>query len=364
MYNLIYTVIEMLSLAYSVKRDLSIRFLKAENEMLRSRLKTQRVILTAKEKKRLLKIGAEIGHQIEGIISIVQAKAYRKWVMNFDDRKPKNSVGQPRKITQEVRNLIKRLAIENPLWGCRRISGELKKLKIMVSKSSVARIMLEMDLDPSPTESQRKKAANWSNFIKLHMNTMVACDFFCKEIKTITGSYMAYCLVFIHLKSRKIWCSPATKHPNDQWGKQQARNMTMWLGDNQIKMTHLIRDRDTKFTKGFDLIIRTEGARIVQTPIMAPNANAFMECWIGSLRKECLNHFTCFSTKHLGYIVDEYVEFYNDHRPHQGKGNQLLKYHAFEKDEPNDCNPYDRPLGRINCKSSLGGLLKHYYRAA
>ncbi len=162
------------------------------------------------------------------------------------------------------------------------------------------------------------------------MNTMVACDFFCKEVKAITGSYMAYCLVFIHLESRKVWCSPATKHPNDQWVKQQAKNMSMWLNDHNIEMKYLIRDRDTKFTKGFDLIIRTEGTRIVQTPIMAPNANAFIECWIGSLRKECLNHFTCFSTKHFGYIANEYVAYYNDHRPHQSKGNQLLKYHALK----------------------------------
>ena len=138
--------------------------------------------------------------------------------------------------------------------------------------------------------------------------------------------------MFIHLESRKVWCSSATKNPNDQWVKQQAKNMTMWLGDNQIQMTHLIRDRDTKFSKAFDLIIRTEGARIVKTPIMAPNANAYMECWIGSLRKECLNHFTCFSTKHLGYIIDEYANYY-----------------------------YDQSLGRINCKHILGGLLRHYW---
>ena len=140
--------------------------------------------------------------------------------------------------------------------------------------------------------------------------------------------------------------------------------MTMWLGDNQIKMTHLIRDRDTKYTKGFDLIIRTEGAKIVQAPIMAPNPNAYMECWIGSLRKECLNHFICLSTKHLGYIVNEYVSYYNEHRPHQSKGNQLLKYHAFEKEEADDCHQCDQSLGKINCKHTLDGLIKYYSRAA
>lgn len=139
--------------------------------------------------------------------------------------------------------------------------------------------------------------------------------------------------------------------------KQQARNVLMWLEDNGLRATHLIRDRDTKFTASFDRLMGTADIKTVKSPVMAPNANAFAEAWVGSIKRECLSYFVCFGLRHLDHIVLTYTDFYNTYRPHQGKGNRPLrvKKHRAER---------TAPIGRIGCRSELGGLLKHYCRAA
>ncbi|NOX60192.1 MAG: transposase [Planctomycetes bacterium] len=153
---------------------------------------------------------------------------------------------------------------------------------------------------------------------------------------------------------------PTTYHPNRQWMMQQARNVQMWLDDERIEARFLIRDRDTKFSPAFDALFSGVGIRIVKTPVQAPNANAFAESWIGSLKRECLAHFVCFSRGHLDYILREYVRFYNRHRPHQGLGNRTLAT-ALGSDPPILERSESDP---IRCKRILGGLLRHYYRAA
>ncbi|NOX60188.1 MAG: transposase [Planctomycetes bacterium] len=117
---------------------------------------------------------------------------------------------------------------------------------------------------------------------------------------------------------------PATYHPNRQWMMQQVRNVQMWLDDEGIDARFLIRDRDTEFAPAFDALFNDAGIRIVKTPVQAPNANAFAESWIGSLKRKCLDHFVCFSREHLGHILHEYVRFYNRYRPRQGLGNRTL----------------------------------------
>ena len=108
----------------------------------------------------------------------------------------------------------------------------------------------------------------------------------------------------------------------------------------------------------------TAGIRIVKSPVQAPNANAFAEAWVASVKRECLNYFWCFSLRHLEHIVHRYVGYYNEHRPHQRLGNRVLRF-PHEPPPRLRSQPNDRPVGRIGCRSELGGLLKHYYcRAA
>jgi len=363
MHHLIFSLISIILEGFSVRRNTQIRFMKEEIRILRVRIPGKRVIPTPKERARLLSIGAEIDHQVQHLIGIVRFKTYRRWLRELSEGRAVGRVGRPRTIFSGTRKLIVQLAQQNAQWGCRRIAGELLKLRIRVSPSSVIRILHGHSIHPEPEggKAGNRRDSTWQNFITVHLNTMVACDFFCKEIRSFWGKRTAYCLVFLHLQSRKAWTSSSTYHPNDAWVKQQARNLLMWLDDHNIEVTHLIRDQDGKFSEGFDAIIESAGARIVKTPTRAPNANAFSESWIGHMKRECLDWFLCFSLKHMDFIVQTYVRFYNEHRPHQSKGNRVL---TFTGDTASSPDMSGEPLGRIRCQQELGGLLKHYTREA
>lgn len=204
------------------------------------------------------------------------------------------------------------------------------------------------------------------------MNTLVACDFFTKAVVTPLGVRLAHCLVFIHLGTRRVFLSPATYHPHGKWGEQQARNVMMWLDDHKIQARFILRDRDTKFSSAFDDLFKGAGIRSLRTPKLAPDANAFAEAWIGAIKRECLNHFLCFSLGHLDHIGQEYTRFHNVHRPHQGLDNRTvpeaatgpptLSCAAIGDDDSESSE--SRVLGHIRCTRFLGGLLRHYYRAA
>ena len=135
----------------------------------------------------------------------------------------------------------------------------------------------------------------------------------------------------------------------------------MWLGDHGVEATPLIHDRDTKFTKAFDQLLKTGSIEIVKSPVQAPNSNAFAEAWVATVRRECLNHFVCFSRRHLDHIVQVYTKFYNDLCPPQRMGNRVL---YFNDSQHPVSQPSTRPLANIGCPSQLGGLLKHYCRQA
>ena len=133
--------------------------------------------------------------------------------------------------------------------------------------------------------------------------------------------------------------------------------------DNGIKPRFLLRDRDIKYAPAFDRIFRDADVRIVTTPIQAPNANAFAESWVGSVKRECLSHFLCFSRSHLDHIVGSYVRYHNTFRPHQGLDNRTLPQRATGPPEISDSGDPD-DLACIRCRKLLGGLLRHYYRDA
>ncbi|MEM1213596.1 MAG: integrase core domain-containing protein, partial [Planctomycetota bacterium] len=237
---------------------------------------------------------------------------------------------------------------------------ELIKLRCLVGKTSVRRILKEEGLDPRPMSDRSGRAdfQPWDVFVKLHLNTLVACDFFCKNMWTLRGKRQAYALIFMHVGSRRVWVSRAAYHPNGEWVLQHARNVLMWLEEQGLEATYLIHDRDTKFTATFDQLLRAASVRVVKSPVMAPNDNAYAESWIATVKRECLDHFACFSLGHVDHLVQTLVGYYNRRRPHQGLGNRVLsqpvtpRLKFAQNDEP------------IGCRSELGGLLKSYYHRA
>ena len=320
--HVFYPILALLFECFSVRRDAQLAFLREENRILRSRLKQQRVVLSPEERGRLLAIGARLNHRVKGLVTIVQYRTYQRWLREREQHRTMVRAGRPRKFGLDVREAIVRIAKDNPGWGYLRIVGELRKLRCRIGKTSVRRILREEGhhLRPSPHRIDREDFQPWGLFVKAHLNTLVACDFFSKNIWTPFGKRQAYVLVFLHVGSRKTWISSSTYHPNASWVQQQGREILMWLDDLGVSATHLIRDRDTKFTAAFDQLMQSAGIQAIKTPVCAPNANAFAESWIATVRRECLDHFLCFSRRHLDYILWEYVDFYNELRPHQEHG--------------------------------------------
>ena len=162
-----------------------------------------------------------------------------------------------------------------------------------------------------------------------------------------------YVLFFIELGTRRLHLAGCTTHPTAAWVTQQARQLSWQLQDGDITARYLIRDRDSKFPPAFDAVFRSEGVEIIRTPYRAPNANAVAERWIRSIRQECLDHLLIISEAHLRRVLDIYVGFYNEDRPHQGLDQRT---------------PVPAPLpahpGPIRCRALLGGLLRSYDREA
>nr|CRH05948.1 putative integrase core domain containing protein [Candidatus Magnetococcus massalia] len=285
---------------------------------------------------------------------IVQPGTYRRWLNQSYHGPRMKSVGRP-KITEELRELVIRLASENILWGYRRIVGELKKLGLYAGHSTVKRILNDAGIHPSPEKSKPTPPLPWDVFVKAHMESALACDFFTKDVYTLLGKKTAYMLVFIHLKSRQVYCSTSTYSPDNAWVTQQGRNALLWCDQKKIKPTILIRDADKKFSGPFLQIWKSEDVQILQIPHRTPQANAFAESFIGTIKRECLNFFICFSQSQLNYILSAWVDHYNHERPHRGVGrdNTVL-----------DVNFSAARDGPIQCKERLGGIIKSYYREA
>ena len=354
----LHIVLMLIINAMSVRRDIHVRFLKLQLEILRKKIPGNRVILEPVDRQRLLTLGEELGHEVKDTLLLVSVKTYRHWLLEQHKGLTPKRVGRP-KIATELADLIRRLAKENVGWGINRIVGELRKLGEKIGRTSIRRLLRQEGLYPDPhRKAQRIPDSPWRNFLALHMNSLVACDFLCKEVFTPLGKKTAYLLMFIHLESRKVYLSPATYHPEDEWVCQQARNVKMWLEDAGIQQRFILHDRDTKFSEEFDEIFREENMIVVKNPFEAPDANAFAESWIGKCKHECLNHFLCFSLAHLDYIAQSFVNFYNNHRPHQSKVNEPLR---FESQPPLQLVSMK---GKVKCREMLGGLLRHYYRRA
>src|SRR5450759_902822 len=180
-------------------------------------------------------------------------------------------------INPEVRDLVLRIARENPRWGCVRIKGELAKLGLRVSATTIRNLLRTARLGPAP----RRTGPSWTQFLRSQAQGVMACDFFTVETAWLQTLYV---LLFIELGSRRIHLSASTAHPHAAWVTQQARNLVLDLDAGARPVRFLMRDHDTKFSRSFDEVLRSEGAQVIRTPIRAPNANAYAERVIETIR--------------------------------------------------------------------------------
>lgn len=348
----------LLSLLLLPQRDPLIRFHAKQNEIYRRTLKEHgiaHVVCTPKERLELLAIGQELNHHVKAHFLLNTWDTYRRWLREFRSGKLPKRPGRNAKFSAEEIALVVRIAKENILSGFSKIAGEMLKLGISISKNSVKAILRKHNITP-PNDKVSSTAGCWKRFVA-NVDSLVACDFLTKRVYSLFGSVDAYILVFIHLGSRRVWMSPSTLSPNDNWCRQQAIHAAMWIEDEGIDFRHLIRDNDKKFTQRFDDIFNSlsdADEPVVTTGIRMPKMNAFAESFISRFRAEALNHFMCFSLEQLDRIAFAYLNYHNTQRPHQGVGigNRILLP---------DWKP-PPPFGKVKRQKILGGLLNHYYR--
>jgi transposase InsO family protein len=225
----------------------------------------------------------------------------------------------------EIRQLILRLAAENPTWGYRRIHGELVGLGCRIASSTVWQILKANGIDPAPHRTE----VTWSQF--LHSQAAVACDFFTIDTAPLRRFYV---LFFIHVPTRQVFFAGVTANPTRAWTTQAARNLFLRHADRLADSRALVRDRGSQFVDTFDEIFRTEGIKVLKTPVRTPVANTFAERWIGSIRRELLDRTIIWNRRQLERLVTAYIDHYNEHRPHRSLDQRPPLAAPFDADPP------------------------------
>jgi putative transposase len=246
------------------------------------------------------------------------------------------------RLPEETRTLITTMAMENRLWGAERIRGELLKLGISVSKRTIQKSMQRA----RPPQNQGQ---TWATFLHNHAHEIWACD-----VLQVTDLWFRSLFAFfiIELGSRTVVHVGTTRHPTDEWIAQQLREATPF----DVRPRYLIRDNDSKYSAQFTRVAATSRIEVLRIPYTAPRANAICERFLGSVRRECLDHLLILHERHLGRVLREYVTYFNRARPHQGIDQRIPQRPALEA-----CGPRE---GTIVSVSVLGGLHRDYRRAA
>ena len=230
--------------------------------------------------------------------------------------------------------------------------GELVRLGHPIAASTVWQILHDAGIDPAP----RRTGPAWKQFLTAQARGIIAVDFV--HVDTVLLRRI-YALIVIEHGTRRARLAGITASPDSAWTTQAARNLLMDLGRRATTVKFLIRDRAGQFTGSFDAVFAAEGIRILASPPQAPRANAICERMIGTLRRELLDRLLIVSESHLRQVLTEYLQHYNNARPHRSLG-QLAPAQAGTQ-PPDPVNLAEHWISR---KQILGGLTHEYYIAA
>ncbi len=286
----------------------------------------------------------------ERLSSLFTPDTLRRWHRELVRRKwdGPHRINKRKTIPLETQLVVWRMSQENPTWGYRRIQGELQKIGIDISATSIRRIT-------SPKRRPGPKRDTWRQFMRSQASSIIACDLFTVESVKLTTLHV---LFFIELHTRRVLIGGVTDGAaNLAWATQIARNLSEAREDRAEPVRFLVHDRDKRFGACFDEVFKAEGIEIVRTPWRAPKANAYAERWIRTARAECLDRVMVLGRRHLEQLLTTYVKHYNEERPHRSLGL-----------EPPGGSARLRALspepGEIGRRDRLGGLIHEYYRKA
>ena len=272
------------------------------------------------------------------VITIVRPETLVRWhragFRRYWRWKSRSPGGRP-PIGAELRALIRRMSLENPLWGAPRIHGELLKLGFAVAQSSVAKYMARRSSDPS--------GQSWATFVRNHAPQIAAMDLF---VAPTIGFDLLYALIIVQLDRRELVWVNVTAHPTAEWIARQITEAFPW---NEAPR-YLIRDRDRTYGSVVRRRLRAMGIRDKPISAGSPWQNCFAERLIGSIRRECVDHLVVFGEQHLRRVLRSYALYYNEARTHR----------SLNKDAP-----LSRPVqstGRIVSHALVGGLHHQYVR--
>jgi transposase InsO family protein len=216
-------------------------------------------------------------------------------------------------------------------------------------------ILKEAGIEPAP----KRLEASWTEFLRAQAASILECDFLTVDTLFLKRFYV---LFFIELATRRVRLAGITTNPDGRWVAQQARNLLMQLDDEDRRPRFLVRDRDSKFTREFDEVFRSEGIRVIKAPVRAPKARAHAERWVGSVRRECLDRLLILGRRHLQQVLAAYVAHYNEHRPHRALGQLPPLNLPPPLDDGRAAEVID--LERVRRRHVLGGLIHEYELAA
>jgi transposase InsO family protein len=329
-----------------------IAYLIEENRVLKEQLDSggNRLRFTDDQRRRLAAKGKPLGRRtLQQIATIVTPETILAWHRRLIAAKwtyPRRRTGRPG-VIHEIRGLIVRMAGENPSWGYARIQGALKHLDHRVARSTIAEIVKEHGIKPSPD-----RPMSWATFVRAHAHLIAAADFFVTEVWTVRGLVRHFTLFFVDISTRRVHVAGTTTNLTSEWMEQIARNVTDWDAGVLRHKRYLIIDRDSVFSPRFRSILGGSGVEILTTACQAPNMNAHAERFVRSIRSECLDQMIFVGRASLERAIADYVAHYIDERSHQGLGNEI---------------PSGVPVqleGAIEASERLGGLLKYHHRRA
>jgi transposase InsO family protein len=318
---------------------------------------TERIRFTTEQRRRLaLKGKALTPREREACCQVLRPETILAWfrrlaATKYDSSKVRGP-GRPGK-GRDVRTLVIRLARENPRWGYTKIRDALRGLGIEIGRTAVADILGEAGIEPAPERGRRR---TWKAFMRSHIETLYACDFFAVETLGAFGSVRFLVYVVIELKSRAVEIAGVAVNPNGRWMEQVARGLLDPVDGFLRRATHVIHDRDPLYTAEWKSLLAARGVRSVAIPAKSPNCNAVAERFIRTVREECLDHFVIMGERHLRHLLREFVLHYHGERYHQGLDGRIIR--------PMVGAANDNGASKIVRRARLGGLLNYYHRRA